>query len=608
MSMKYNISTTEREYEYDPDVSCTDTEQADLELNKSIGQDSQYRKDDEVEDEDPATWGEVFRSCCTHTYHEWVKISGILILIIFFLYFFLFGLDLLGSSAKVVGGCTAGSLFGDDQNPVVGVMIGMLITVILQSSSTTTSIVVSMVGAESISIKAAIYMVMGANIGTSVTNTIVALGQMGDGDQLERAFSGATVHDMFNFLCVATLFPIEVITHYLYYFTKIMLPNTVDDGDKWEGPIKKLVSPLTKKIIIPNKSVTKNISLDISTCSSFYPTECVNDIIGYNTCNKSGGTIGLISCDKKTNDCPFFFKNGATKTDDMVSGGVCLLLSIFILVGCLICLITILQKLLLGVSSRVLKKASNINGYLGIVIGCAITLLVQSSSITTSTLTPLVGLDVINLNAMFPLTLGANIGTTFTGLLAALVSSKRESLQVALCHVFFNITGIIIWYPFPFLRRIPIKAAQSLGKATKEYGKLFPVFYIIGSFIIAPLILFGISSLFEQGSRGFTVLGSFMVIIIAIVIVYGFIKWYKLGGREQFHQYTINRKRKLDAIKNLVNDMDNLKSELSRVKEENLILAKNFSINASAKHDVDPQDEVDSQTDDIEVRSPDYCS
>ena len=65
-----------------------------------------------------------------------------------------------------------------------------------------------------------------------------------------------------------------------------MLPNTVEDGDKWEGPIKKLVSSLTKKNIIPNKSVTKNISLGIKTCSSFYPTECVNDIIGYNTCNK----------------------------------------------------------------------------------------------------------------------------------------------------------------------------------------------------------------------------------------------------------------------------------------------------------------------------------
>merc|ERR1712226_601544 len=180
--------------------------------------------------------------------------------------------------AKVMSGCKAGELFGDDTNPIAGLMVGILATVLLQSSSTTTSIIVSLVGGDdgTISVDQGIYMIMGANIGTSVTNTIVAMGQMGDGDQLERAFAGATVHDMFNFLCVATLFPIEVITHYLYYFTKIMLPNTVDDGDKWEGPIKKFVSPLTKKIIIPNKSVIKNISLDISTCSSFYPTECVN--------------------------------------------------------------------------------------------------------------------------------------------------------------------------------------------------------------------------------------------------------------------------------------------------------------------------------------------
>merc|ERR1712110_392197 len=130
--------------------------------------------------------------------------------------------------------------------------------------------------------------------------------------------------------------------------------------------------------------------------------------------------------------------------------------------------------------------------------------------------------------------------------------------------------------------------------ATKKYGKLFPIYYIIVAFILAPLILFGISSLFEQDSKGFTVLGSFVVIILIIVILYGFIKWYKLGGREQFYQYTINRKRKLDAIKNLANDIDSLKNELSRVKEENNILAKKFSMNVSAKHDMDTQDKIDS--------------
>merc|ERR1719229_661406 len=114
--------------------------------------------------------------------------------------------------------------------------------------------------------------------------------------------------------------------------------------------------------------------------------------------------------------------------------------------------------MLLGMSTRIINKAVNINGYLAIVIGAGLTVLVQSSSITTSTLTPLVGMGVIPLEDMLPLTLGANIGTTFTGLMAALVSNKIDALQVALAHLFFNITGIIIFYPIPFMRKIPLHA------------------------------------------------------------------------------------------------------------------------------------------------------
>jgi len=215
-------------------------------------------KEEEMED---ATWGEVCRTCCVHDAKEWgfiaIGISGVL----FFLYFFLVGLDLLGSSAKVIGGCTAGALFGDSTNPVAGLMVGILATVLIQSSSSSTSIVVSLVSAESVTVKAGIYMIMGANIGTSVTNTIVAMGHLGDGDELERAFAAATVHDMFNFLSVAVLFPIEIVTHYLYYLSLAAVGGGDDlregRGDKWTGPLKKIVGPLTKSIIVPNK---KNIN------------------------------------------------------------------------------------------------------------------------------------------------------------------------------------------------------------------------------------------------------------------------------------------------------------------------------------------------------------
>ena len=119
------------------------------------------------------------------------------------LYFFLFSLDLMGTAAKIMGGCTAGTLLGDINNPIAGLTIGILATVLLQSSSTTTSIIVSLVGSDTIEVKLAIYIIMGANIGTSVTNTIVAMGQMGDKDQLERvsllARARSASHSLYNY-------------------------------------------------------------------------------------------------------------------------------------------------------------------------------------------------------------------------------------------------------------------------------------------------------------------------------------------------------------------------------------------------------------------------
>jgi sodium-dependent phosphate cotransporter len=124
--------------------------------------------DFDVLEEYDATWGEVF-----NTYLA-LGLCGV----VFFLYFFLFSLELLGSTAKVMTGCAAGQLFGEDTNPVAGLMVGILATVLLQSSSTTTSILVGLTGS-AFSTSQGIYMVMRANIGTTITNTI-AIGQMGE--------------------------------------------------------------------------------------------------------------------------------------------------------------------------------------------------------------------------------------------------------------------------------------------------------------------------------------------------------------------------------------------------------------------------------------------
>ncbi|KAL7512164.1 hypothetical protein ACHAXN_009142 [Cyclotella atomus] len=546
-----------------------------------------------------ATWGEVFQACCVHNAEGWAVIFIGACAALFFLYFFLFSIELLGSSAKVLGGCSAGGLFGDNTNPVGALVVGMLATVLIQSSSTTTSIIVSLVGADAVSVQSGIYMVMGANIGTSVTNTIVSMGQMADGPQLERAFAGATVHDMFNILTVAILFPLEIITGYLYRLTKAMLPDSVSDGDDWEGPIKQIVSPLADRVIKSNKDVIKDIALGkVASCDEYYPVQCLDGIEDYehcaSKCDKDAGEVkgvdcgivGSITCDKDVG-CPAFFQDGATKKDDDVAGGVCLFLSLLLLILCLIGLVNVLQRGLNGMSTRIIYKATNVNGVVAIAIGAGITILVQSSSITTSVLTPLVGVGCIQLEQMFPLTLGANIGTTVTGLLASLVSDSVEALQVALAHLFFNITGIVIWYPLPFMRKIPLEAARALGRATRR-SKLVPVIYIILVFFVAPLLLLALSAMFEQKTVGFTVLGSFLVIFIAALAARFTWWWKKQNGKQSCLAYLDKREALKNATATLPEDMKFLKSKVAQLCE----------------HTGLPQDEIEEEVDPSEVVKP----
>jgi sodium-dependent phosphate cotransporter len=252
-----------------------------------------------LEEAEHASFQEVVMACCFHSWEEWTLIVGGIVLLAGCLYFFLFGLALLGDSAQVMAGCRAGELFNNDSNPLSSLMTGILATVLMQSSGTTTGVIISLVEAEVLDIEHGIYLVMGANIGTSVTSTIVSLAHIRNIDQLERAFTAGTVHDMFNFMTVAILFPLEIATGYLKTVTGALVDGaeTNQRKDPWEGPVKKYVSPISKKLIISNKKLIQGIA-NGAECSDFYPIQCDEGLApSYDTCK-----TGLIGCNKKTNE------------------------------------------------------------------------------------------------------------------------------------------------------------------------------------------------------------------------------------------------------------------------------------------------------------------
>jgi sodium-dependent phosphate cotransporter len=126
-------------------------------------------------------------------------------------------------------------------------------------------------------------------------------------------------------------------------------------------------------------------------------------------------------------------------------------------------------------------------GTVAMLLGMIITISVQSSSITTSIMVPLAAAGVVSIQNIYPVTLGANVGTTITALLAALAASKPEALTVGLVHTLFNVSAIVILYPIRRIREIPIRLAQGLAEIAVERQAL-AVAYVLTSFIIVPLV------------------------------------------------------------------------------------------------------------------------
>uniref|UniRef100_A0A669DUX3 Sodium-dependent phosphate transport protein 2B n=1 Tax=Oreochromis niloticus TaxID=8128 RepID=A0A669DUX3_ORENI len=466
-----------------------------------------------------------------------------LVLLLGLLYMFICSLDVLSSAFQLVGGRAAGDIFKNSEvltNPVAGLVIGVLVTVLVQSSSTSSSIVVSMVASGLLEVKMAVPIIMGANIGTSVTNTIVAMMQAGDRNEFRRAFAGATVHDFFNWLSVLILLPLEAATGVLYKVTKLIIDSFhLESGEDAPELLKVITDPLTKSIIQLDKSVITAIATDdpVGMNKSLIKKWCKTetnmvrnqqDLVTKLVFTTDGNQTWTQMNETFTNyikRCNHIFAN--TTLSELAVGLILLAASLFVLCTCLILIVKLLNSMLKGQVAVLIKKVLNTDlpfpftflmGYVAILVGAGMTFLVQSSSVFTSAITPLVGIGVISLERAYPLTLGSNIGTTTTSILAAMASPGEtldNSLQIALCHFFFNIFGIVLWYPIPFMR-LPIRLARGLGNKTAKY-RWFAIIYLIVVFLVFPLTVFGLSMAGWKVLVGVGV--PFVALIIFVIVV-----------------------------------------------------------------------------------------
>ncbi|MGL4796073.1 MAG: Na/Pi cotransporter family protein [Aeromonas jandaei] len=328
----------------------------------------------------------------------------------------------------------AAQIFAFANNPFVALLLGILATALVQSSSTVTSVIVGLV-AGGLPIGMAIPMVMGANLGTTITNTIVSLGHVRDRTEFRRAFAAATVHDFFNLLAVVIFLPLELMFGLLQHSAEWlanMLVGSANMSMKGMDFMKPLTAPAQQLI---------------DSAVAFLPGK--------------GAAIATI------------------------------IIGILLILACVTYLGKVLQKVLVGRAKEVLHKALGRGPLSGITSGALVTIMVQSSSTTTSLMIPLAGGGVFSTRQLYPFTLGANIGTTITALLAATAISgagAQLALTIALVHVLFNVFAVVFIYGLPFLRDLPVRAAEGLARVGSE-NKLLALGYVAGLFFALPALM-----------------------------------------------------------------------------------------------------------------------
>jgi sodium-dependent phosphate cotransporter len=377
------------------------------------------------------------RSAFTETSTPWrghPLVRGALVVAL--LYVFLVAVNGLGAGFRALGEGALDSFFMATENPFIGLMIGILATTLMQSSSVTTAMIVGLVAAPEnpIPIANAVPLIMGANIGTTVTNTIASLAHMGRKEEFRRAFSVATVHDFFNYLAVFVLLPLELATGYLQRSAvAISGMLTGVGGGNYDSPIKNAV--------------------------------------------KAGGV-------------PIEAALNALLPTEQMAGVLYVLVSGALIFATLLGIVTVMRASMQNRMESLVSRALMRHASIAMVVGIVVTVMVQSSSITTSLLVPLAGAGVLKLEQAFPVTLGSNIGTTVTALIAALAATDTNAaagLTIALVHLLFNLSGTLLIYPFAPIRRIPMIFARKLADVAVE-SKALAIAYVIGLFYVIPVV------------------------------------------------------------------------------------------------------------------------
>jgi solute carrier family 34 (sodium-dependent phosphate cotransporter) len=338
---------------------------------------------------------------------------------------FMFAIDLLTFSLSLLNNAVAKDIFMATFNPFVGLFIGLLMTVLVQSSSMVTAMVVAVVASGNLTLMQAVPLIMGANVGTTLTSTLVSFTFIMKKNEFKKALSAGILHDFFNILTVLVLLPLEFYFGFLSrtagYLTRSFFAKGAADGGEY----------------IYNVLFTRPFTIWI-----------------YELLNQ-----------------PF----------------VSLALGMLLIFATIKVLSDTVYKGILSRDFKEMKEHVFKTPWRTFLYGTFFTAAIQSSTVTTSLVVPAVATRKIKLSQVFPFIIGANVGTTITAAVAAIYKTEA-AISIAIVHILFNVIGTLIFLPFPALRELPVTLAAFFGKESTK-RRFISLAYILLIFFVIPFLL-----------------------------------------------------------------------------------------------------------------------
>lgn len=370
--------------------------------------------------------------------------------LLFFLliYLFLSAVKMFGASTEMLQSAyeaEVNTLFSGMSNPFVGLCIGIFATALMNSSSATTSLAVALVASGIIPLEHAVAIVIGANIGASITSMMVSMGNITDKKAFIRGYAVPFIQDWYSLITAGVCFALEFSFGFLSQGARLLASFLTGCGSggasEAAGESSWLTNPLPIMVEAP---------------------------------------VNLVK---------WFLAPGErfSLTLSAILMGVCALCLLFF---ALLHMTKNMKILMANCVEEWINRVLSQNGYLGLLIGWVVTMIIQSSGITTSLLVPLVAAGILKIRTAYPLILGAKLGTPITGILAALAflgtPAGPNALAIALVHFLFNVIGVGLLYPIPALR-LPVFLTERFSSILGAH-RAYIICWVTTIFFLIPVL------------------------------------------------------------------------------------------------------------------------